>query len=163
MTQLESLLTKYAAYHRDRRNIVTHFIGIPLIVLAVVVLLARPTFELGGFTLCPAVFLAAAAAVWYLTVDFRLGIAMFVFLSLCVAIAIPLAAAPTSVWLGSGIALFVVGWIIQFVGHGYEGRKPAFLDDMKSLLVGPLFVMAELAFLLGMRKELQSRIEAAHP
>ena len=28
------LLVRYAAYHRDRRNIATHLVGIPLIVFA---------------------------------------------------------------------------------------------------------------------------------
>ncbi len=64
------------------------------------------------------------------------------------------------VWLSTGIGLFVVGWIIQFVGHYYEGRKPAFVDDLSGLIVGPLFVVAELAFLLGLRKALKQAIEA---
>src|SRR3546814_9523920 len=37
-----------------------------------------------------------------------------------------------SVWLGSGLGMFVLGWVIQFVGHYYEGRKPAFVDDLRS-------------------------------
>jgi uncharacterized membrane protein YGL010W len=52
-------------------------------------------------------------------------------------------------------------WIIQFIGHAFEGRKPAFLDDLKSLLVGPLFVVAELAFMLGLRRELEAAIRQA--
>jgi uncharacterized membrane protein YGL010W len=44
----------------------------------------------------------------------------------------------------------VVGWVIQFVGHYYEGRKPAFVDDITGLIIGPLFVVAEAAFLMGM-------------
>ena len=50
--------------------------------------------------------------------------------------------------------------MIQFVGHHYEGRKPAFVDDVTGLIVGPLFVVVELAFLLGMRHELKEQIEA---
>ncbi|RML95795.1 putative membrane protein, partial [Pseudomonas amygdali pv. eriobotryae] len=51
------------------------------------------------------------------------------------------------------------GWIIQFIGHYYEGRKPAFIDDVTGLIIGPLFVIAELAFLMGLRKPLQYAIE----
>ena len=54
---------------------------------------------------------------------------------------------------------FVVGWIIQFVGHYWEGRKPAFFDDIVGLLIGPLFVLAEMGFALGLRKEVQPPIE----
>ena len=71
-----------------------------------------------------------------------------------------LAAQSTSLWLGSGIGMFVVGWVIQFVGHYYEGKKPAFVDDISGLIVGPLFVVAELAFLLGLRQDLKQQIEA---
>ena len=53
-----------------------------------------------------------------------------------------------------------IGWAIQFVGHHYEGRKPAFVDDVTGLIVGPLFVVVELAFLLGLRHELKEQIEA---
>ena len=71
-----------------------------------------------------------------------------------------LAQQSTMVWLSSGLAMFVIGWVIQFVGHHYEGRKPAFVDDVSGLIVGPLFVVAEVAFLLGMRHELKEQIEA---
>ena len=71
-----------------------------------------------------------------------------------------MAAQSTSLWLGSGIGMFVVGWVIQFVGHYYEGKKPAFVDDISGLIVGPLFVVAELAFLLGLRQDLKQQIEA---
>ena len=42
------LMVQYAQYHRDRRNIATHFVGIPLIVFAIGILLARAQFEIGG-------------------------------------------------------------------------------------------------------------------
>ena len=64
-----------------------------------------------------------------------------------------------AVWLATGIGLFAVGWVIQFVGHYYEGRKPAFVDDLVGLIVGPLFVVAELGFMVGLRKEVQKEIE----
>ena len=47
---------------------------------------------------------------------------------------------------------------MQFLGHHYEGRKPAFVDDLKSLLVGPLFVAAEAAFALGLARELEAQV-----
>ena len=50
--------------------------------------------------------------------------------------------------------------MIQFIGHFYEGRKPAFVDDLVGLVIGPLFVVAEAGFLLGLRRALQHEIEA---
>jgi uncharacterized membrane protein YGL010W len=55
--------------------------------------------------------------------------------------------------------MLVIGWLIQFVGHWYEGRKPAFVDDLVGLLVGPMFVVAEAMFLLGLNKSLLEEIE----
>ena len=70
-----------------------------------------------------------------------------------------LAQQTTLLWLSAGLSLFVVGWIIQFIGHYYEGRKPAFVDDLMGLVVGPLFVVAELGFLLGLRADVQQAVE----
>ena len=61
------LLSQYAEYHRDRRNIVSHFVGVPMIVFAVGVLLARPGFVLGGVALTPAWVAFSLSAAWYLS------------------------------------------------------------------------------------------------
>ena len=164
MKTLVDHLAQYAAYHRDRRNIASHFIGIPMIVLAVAVLLSRPGFEIAGLWLAPATLTALAAAVFYLRLDTRFGLFMSLLLGLCLWAGASLAVASTALWLMAGIGLFVVGWIIQFIGHYYEGRKPAFVDDVMGLVVGPLFVVAELAFLLGLRKDVeQAVVERAGP
>lgn len=160
MKNLVDHLAQYAAYHRDKRNILSHFIGIPMIVLAVAVLLSRPGLLLQGFWLSPALLVATLAGLFYLRLDLRFGLLMAVLLALCVWCGQVLAQAGTLVWLGSGVGLFLVGWVIQFVGHYYEGRKPAFVDDIMGLVIGPLFVAAEAAFLLGLRKPLRESIEA---
>lgn len=155
------LLTQYAAYHRDRRNIATHFIGIPMIVLAVVMLLSRPALATwDGMVVTPALVLAAITALYYLWLDWRLALPLNAFLVVCLALSLLVAASSTLVWVASGVGLFVVGWIFQFVGHHDEGRKPAFVDDLIGLVVGPLFVTAEAAFSLGLRKPLQQQIES---
>jgi uncharacterized membrane protein YGL010W len=163
MRTLTQHLTQYAAYHRDRRNIATHFIGIPMIVLALAVLLSRPAFSLSGLplTLSPAWVLFAAATLYYLVLDLPLGAMMAVVSALCVACGAWLAAQTTLIWLGSGIGLFVIGWVFQFIGHvAYEHRKPAFVDDIVGLLIGPLFVLAEALFGFGWRPALREAIEA---
>ena len=55
----------------------------------------------------------------------------------------------------------MVGWIFQFVGHYFEGKKPAFVDDISGLIIGPLFVVVEAMFLLGFKQEWQQQIKAA--
>jgi uncharacterized membrane protein YGL010W len=161
MTALETALSAYAAYHRNRRNVATHLVGIPMIVLAVVVLLSRPVFTVASVPTSPAVIASLAALFFYLRLDLRFGLVMAVLLLAMQQVGLWLAALPTELWLGWGLGLFVVGWAFQFVGHGFEGRKPAFVDDLRSLLVGPLFVVAEVAFLLGLRRELQVAISGS--
>ena len=160
MRTATELLTQYAAYHRDRRNIVSHFVGVPMIVFAVGVLLARPALVLGGLALTPAWLAFALAAAWYLTRgNLVLGLATTAAVGALMAVAHGTAAASVGVWLGWGVGFFAVGWLIQFVGHWYEGKKPAFVDDMIGLLVGPMFVVAEALFLLGWNKPLLHTIE----
>ena len=160
MKSLVDHLSQYAAYHRDPRNIASHFIGIPLIVVAVAVLLSRPAWVVGGLWISPALLVALLSAWFYLRLEWALGVLMTVLMGLSVWAGHALAAQSTSLWLGSGVGMFVVGWVIQFVGHYYEGKKPAFVDDISGLIVGPLFVVAELAFLLGLRQDLKQQIEA---
>lgn len=163
MKNLTDQLTQYAAYHRDARNIGTHFVGIPLIVLAHAILLARPGVTIGDTALAvsPAWVLFGGATLYYLVLDVALGLIMAALSAASVALGMWLAAQSTAIWLGSGIGLFVVGWIFQFVGHvAWEHRKPAFADDVIGLVIGPLFVLAEALFGLGWRPALRAEIEA---
>lgn len=161
MTGLAQSLARYGEYHRDRRNVGTHLVGIPMIVLAVEVLLSRPMWEVGTYVLTPAIVLSVFAAIYYIRLDIRLGLVMTGLLALCAWAGLAIASMSTWQWLENGISLFIIGWIFQLVGHAYEGRKPAFLDDIRSLLIGPLFVVAELGFALGLRRELLAEVERA--
>jgi uncharacterized membrane protein YGL010W len=160
MKTLVENLSQYAAYHRDSRNIVTHFVGIPMIVLAVTMLLSRPYVDVAGIALSPALLLAVLSASYYLRLDLRFGLVMSALLAVSVYVSAVVATQPTMFWLVSGIGLFVIGWVFQFIGHFYEGKKPAFVDDVMGLIIGPLFVVAEFAFLLGLRKEVQQQIDS---
>ena len=160
MRTTADLLSQYAAYHRDQRNIVSHFVGVPMIVFAVGVLIARPSFELGGVPLTPAWIAFALAAAWYLTRgNLALGVATSAAVGVLILFAHHAADGSLAAWLGWGLGVFVVGWAIQFVGHWYEGRKPAFVDDLVGLLIGPMFVTAEALFMLGWNKALLAEIE----
>ncbi|MFX1674408.1 DUF962 domain-containing protein [Paraburkholderia sp. A2WS-5] len=162
MRNLTDQLTQYAEYHRDARNIATHCIGIPMIVLALAVLLSRPVWgHLAAWPLSPAWLLFGAATLYYLVLDVPLGLMMAVVSAACLGFGAWLAQQGTVAWLAGGIGLFVVGWVFQFVGHiAWEHRKPAFADDLIGLVIGPLFVLAEALFGLGWRPALRAAIEA---
>jgi uncharacterized membrane protein YGL010W len=163
MRTLTEQLGQYAAYHRDQRNIATHLVGIPMIVAALAVLLSRPAWMAGGlpFALSPALALFVTATVYYLVLDVPLGLMMAIVSALCLLAGQWLAAQSTLTWLSAGIGLFLVGWVFQLVGHiAYEHRKPAFVDDVIGLAIGPLFVLAEVLFGFGWRPALREAIEA---
>ena len=160
MRAATDLLSQYAKYHRDRRNIVSHFIGVPMIVFAVGVLLARPAFNLRGLALSPAWLLFGLTAAWYLSRgNLVLGVVVSAGVGVLMLLAHQVAYDGMASWLVWGIGMFVAGWLIQFAGHWYEGKKPAFVDDIVGLLVGPMFVAAELMFMLGWNRSLLAEIE----
>ena len=154
-------LAKYRDYHHDYRNVLTHVVGIPMIVLGIMTLLARPVFQtdLLGIGLTPAIVAATLSAYWYLRLDFGTGLVMTALLAVFVALGGAIAAISTVAWLGGGVGLFLIGWIFQLVGHKFEGRKPAFVDDLSSFLVGPLFVVVEGLFALGLMSDLRRDVE----
>ncbi len=164
MKTLTDQLAQYASYHRDRRNIATHFVGIPMIVLALAILLSRPQWHVAALSLSlalsPALVLFGCATVYYVVLDVVLGLAMAIFSGICLGAGAWLAHEPTLIWAASGAVLFFLGWIFQFVGHmAYEHRKPAFADDLIGLIIGPLFVLAEILFGLGWRRALHESVE----
>ena len=151
----------YAAYHRDSRNKVTHFIGVPLIMLAILVPLSWPGIEIGGFSVTAGMLLAAALLAYYFVLDVPIGLAMLVVLGVLIWLAELIAASGAArgwTWFG---VLFVGGWTLQFVGHVFEGRRPAFFDNVLQVFVAPIFLMAEVFLALGYKPELRKRLSSS--
>lgn len=165
MKTLEQQLANYAKYHRDRRNINTHFFGIPLIVLAVVYLLYIPVGEWFGIEVMVAHIAILAVTMYYLALSPLLGLLMFIVLSAMDALVDVssgfIAQQVPGGLLTIGGSIFVAGWVLQFIGHYYEGKKPAFVDDLIGLVIGPLFVLVEFLFKFGLFKELEKNIIAS--
>lgn len=139
--RLDKYFQNYASHHRTPGNKITHYVGIPIIVMSTLGLLA--TIELGGiqagiFQLDVGVLLWAVGLIWYFTLDWKLAL-------LFGPVALGL------YFLGRGIptpvnwAIFVFGWIVQFIGHYvYEKQSPAFFDNLMHLLIGPLWIFARM-------------------
>jgi uncharacterized membrane protein YGL010W len=158
MTRLEQLLSQYAAYHLDHKNVLTHFIGIPLIVFSIMCLTARAGVMFSGFEITLALVLLVLSVIYYLRLDKSLGFLMLLIYAIAYPFAYKIAQLSMGAWLAISIGSFVVGWGFQFIGHFYEKKKPAFVDDLVGLAIGPLFVLAEFVFLLGFRKDLQVKM-----
>jgi hypothetical protein len=78
---LVNQLAQYAAYHGDSHNIVSHLVGIPLIVVAVAALILHPAYGTTALTLSPVLLVASAATIFY-RLDVRFGMTMAVLLAL---------------------------------------------------------------------------------
>ena len=159
MKSLEQQMSFYAAYHQDARNKATHFVGVPLIMLAILVPLSWLRIEVAGVDLTGAMLLAAAVLAYYFILDVPLALAMLVVIAALIWLAENIAGlgqAPGWAWFG---ALFVGGWILQLVGHAFEGRKPALADNLFQVFVAPIFLAAEVFFALGYKRELYRRIK----
>jgi len=135
---LRAHFADYAAFHGTAGNKACHYVGIPLIVLAILALLARvPLFAAGGFTVTLAEVALVGVTAYYLTLDAILAVIM-----LAASVGLLMLGRPLPVWVSA--ALFVLGWIFQFIGHYvYEKRSPAFYRNLAHLLVGPLWIVAK--------------------
>ena len=103
------LMVQYARYHRDRRNIATHFVGIPMIVFAIGVLLSRAQMPVGGFTATPAQLLFVLTTVWYLSRgNLALGATTALVNGLLIMAGEALAGGSTASWLAWGLGAFAL-------------------------------------------------------
>jgi uncharacterized membrane protein YGL010W len=152
----------YATYHRDRRNRATHMIGIPAIMFSLLVLAAAWRVPVGSADISAAWIVAGLAALGWLVLDLALGLAMIAALALMTIAAAWIAAAfgPTACWTVAAV-FFVGGWVFQLIGHVFEGRRPALVDNLFQAFIGPMFIMAEFLELLGLRRRHFPRSPAA--
>ncbi|MCD2515029.1 DUF962 domain-containing protein [Massilia sp. G4R7] len=131
---IDILLAQYAESHRNHTNEIIHFVCIPLIVLSLLGIL---------WAIHPAVAIAVTlvSLFYYVKLSPQFAVGMGVMSAVMLGI---LAIMPEFTVLPVSIAVFVVAWIGQFIGHKIEGKKPSFFDDLRFLLIGPLFVLSFL-------------------
>jgi uncharacterized membrane protein YGL010W len=138
--KVDQLLAHYGESHQNPRNELIHFIAIPLIMLSLVGMM---------FALHPYVAYAfiAASMVYYA----RLSAVFFVSMAVWSVVFLGVLFAMGTLVLPICAGIFVGAWILQFIGHKIEGKKPSFFEDIQYLWVGPLFVLSKLFAKLGIR------------
>lgn len=138
MRKIEYLLKEYGESHQNKTNIFIHAIAVPAIYFVTLGLLwsiPTPAF-IDLFDVTWAHIIAIPVLYYYFMLSGPIGAAMtlltivtFVGIEVINSMGIP-------VWQFS-LALFVVMWILQFIGHHIEGKRPSFFTDLRFLLVGP--------------------------
>ena len=131
---IDTLLEKYSESHLNPTNEAIHCVCVPLIVFSLLGLI---------WAVHPLLALAAvvAALVYYFKLSRNFAFGMLLMSALMLVV---LAALPRPAVLPLSILIFVLAWIGQFIGHKIEGKKPSFFDDLRFLLIGPLFVLGFL-------------------
>lgn len=164
MTQFrffERQMACYAACHQDRRNRVTHLFGVPIIIFSLLIPLSLWRWPIADIDVSAAALVAAAALALWLALDLGIGavLALLLLPVFLLAEAAALRLPSGWAWILFGLG-FVGGWALQLLGHRFEGRKPALVDNLFQILIAPMYMAAELLFTLGLRADLAARIEA---
>lgn len=155
MRTIDRLLEEYGESHRNPVNKLIHWIAVPVIVWTVVALLWSIPFPLDtGIEAVPinwATLVLLLAQIYWFRLSLRLGLGLLlfsVFLVQATVLLAPMLTAP--LWIVAAL-IFVGAWILQFIGHAVEGKRPSFFRDVQFLLIGPAWLMAFLYRALGFR------------
>jgi uncharacterized membrane protein YGL010W len=150
---VDILFDKYAESHQDPNNKTIHWICVPLIVFSIIGLISAIPFPQIGFLGKYNMYInwfsivMAASIYYYLKLSPILSYLMLFFFGICYFFVVQLEylekAGGLKLW-ESSLIIFVLAWIGQFIGHKVEGKKPSFLDDLKFLLIGPLWLLSLL-------------------
>jgi uncharacterized membrane protein YGL010W len=148
-------LAAYAQYHRDPHNCATHFVGIPMLFLAVIIPLEAWRVPIVHHQVPLAMILTLPAITGWLLLDLGVGATLLLLLSPLFIIAAFVSQHGLPLMWWTTALLFAVGWFFQLLGHSvFECRRPAFVDDLSLTLIGPMFIVAKLLVSLGLRSDL---------
>ena len=143
---------EYGASHANRTNKLLHWICVPLIVLSLMGLLwsipVPDAFAARSPWLNWATLAALLACCYYVVLSVRLAIGIALGFVLLFVVLNALDSLPWPLWATS-LAIFVVAWIGQFIGHAVEGKRPSFFKDVQFLMIGPLWLLGSLYRRLG--------------
>ena len=149
MRSLAEWFDDYGVCHQHPVNRRIHQFCVPAIQFSLLGLLWLVPLPLPGLNPVAnlAVLLVLLVMPFYLLLSWRIAIGML-FVSLCMLFII-FYADMSGVLLEISLVIFVLAWLGQFWGHHIEGRKPSFFDDLRFLLIGPLWVLSHLYDALG--------------
>ncbi|KAI5300738.1 hypothetical protein KEM56_002230 [Ascosphaera pollenicola] len=170
---IERQFSFYGAYHHNPVNVAIHITCVPLIMLTAFVFTTLPYAQipsLAGLSYPLSSYLpldlctlsAITYSILYMIMDLEAGSMLAMIVMGLAALAHQLTATlGARVAFRGSLAVHVVAWIAQFVGHGvYEGRAPALLDNlMQALFLAPIFVWLEVLFMCGYKPELKARVD----
>ena len=155
MVTMDWLLDKYGESHKNATNKLIHWVCVPSIVFSFFAILYAIPFPVErGLFANWAFVVYAIALVYYLRLSLMMTLGMML---VCGAMILGVNSIYNSVGREAdtlayvALAIFVVAWIGQFIGHKIEGQKPSFLEDLQFLMVGPAWLLSFIYKKLGIK------------
>ena len=153
MRKIEKLIKEYGESHQNKTNKLIHWFCVPAIFFSIIVLVwCIPLGPLEFVRINDFKYINWATLsiifvfIYYLLLSPRLTFGMFVFSVGCLYLTnlieniILNSNLKVSLWI-IALGIFALSWIVQFLGHKIEGKKPSFLRDIQFLLIGPAWLM----------------------
>jgi uncharacterized membrane protein YGL010W len=155
MRKIDLLFAEYAESHRNATNKLIHWICVPLIfwtILGFISLIPSKSICFIYIGCISFVSLAAMAlvTVFYMRLSFLIGLIMLVLMVIMESFAFGVNTRTEKPWLVY-LSVFIITWILQFIGHKVEGKKPSFLKDLQFLLIGPIWLLSFILKKAGIR------------
>ena len=156
MRKIEELFSEYWESHQNGTNKTIHWICVPLIfwtILGFISYIPTPHFYIPsfGYISIASIIALMIVSVFYFRLSVVVGLIM-IFLMLIMEYFISLCNLQfgTKSWIVY-LVVFIITWILQFVGHKIEGKKPSFLKDLQFLLVGPIWLLGFILRKVGIK------------
>ena len=150
---IDRLLAEYSESHRNETNQLIHWLAVPAIFWCVLALISYVPFPAGlkAFAgLDWALLVVVAGTLYYARLSLPLAAGMAMFSGVCPAMARLEGAGPWPLWQVA-LGVFAIAWVLQFIGHAVEGKRPSFFTDLRFLLIGPAWLMSSVFGKLGLR------------
>jgi len=144
MKNVNALLNEYGESHQNKTNKKIHWFCVPAIMFSLLGILWSLPFPVKFSPFINwATVLIVLSLIYYFFLSWKLACGML-FSSLFMILILQ--------WMDSfsvplwqiAIVIFIVAWIGQFIGHNIEGKRPSFFRDIQFLLIGPVWLLADV-------------------
>ncbi|MBU2881272.1 DUF962 domain-containing protein [Psychrosphaera sp. B3R10] len=146
MKTIRDWLKEYRVSHQNKTNKLIHYLCVPAIFLSVIGMLwtVPLPFDTGSDWINVATLISVFVAAFYFRLSISVGIGMSLFIIFCFAFVRWWTQSFEMGILTLSVGIFVIAWILQFVGHEIEGKKPSFFKDLQFLLIGPAWILCHI-------------------
>lgn len=149
---VDQYFKEYAKSHQNPTNVLIHWFCVPLITFSILGLIWAIPVQFGFLGKMKDYFNIASIVIgvamyYYLKLSPTLSYAMLFTVAIFSFFIVQLEyweqAGGPAFWLVC-LIIFIVSWIGQFIGHKIEGKKPSFFDDLRFLLIGPIWLWSKV-------------------